>query len=78
MVQCLGLGALTARAWVWSPVGELRSHKPCSTAGKKKKSLRGCALHVYNGYLLVVRLRVIFLSVLFSEYLMFNKTLRMN
>ena len=35
MVQWLGLGAFTAGAWVRSLVGELRSHKPHSEAGKK-------------------------------------------
>ena len=37
--QWLRLGAFIARIWVQSLVGELRSHKPHSTAkkGKKKK-----------------------------------------
>ena len=37
MVQWLGLGAFTAVAQVQSLVGELRSHKPCGAAKKKKK-----------------------------------------
>ena len=35
MVQGVGLGAFTARTWVQSLVGELRSHKPCGMAKKK-------------------------------------------
>ena len=34
----LGFGAFTAKAWVQSPVRELRSCKPCDTAQLKKKS----------------------------------------
>ena len=37
-VQWLGLSTFTAWAWVRSLVGELRSHKPHSTAKKKKKT----------------------------------------
>ena len=37
-VKWLGLSAFTAVAQVQSLVGELRSHKPHSTAKKKKKS----------------------------------------
>ena len=38
-VQWLGLRAFTAVAWVQSLVRELRSHKPGSTAKKKKKRM---------------------------------------
>ena len=34
----LGKGALTARAGVQSLVRKLKLHKPCSMAGKKKKT----------------------------------------
>ena len=37
MVQWLGLGTFTARAWVQSLVRELRSHKMHGTAKKKKE-----------------------------------------
>ena len=37
MVQWLGLGTFTARPWVQSLVKELRSHKLCGEAKKKKK-----------------------------------------
>ena len=40
MVQWLGLGAFNARTWVQSLVGELRSHKLCGEAKKKKKGKR--------------------------------------
>ena len=36
--QWLRLGAFIARIWVQSLVGELRSHKPHSTAKKGKKN----------------------------------------
>ena len=36
MVQCLWLSTFTAVAWVQSLVRELRSHKPCGVAKKKK------------------------------------------
>ena len=38
MVQWLGLSAVSARAWVQSLVGELRSPMPCSRLGGKKKN----------------------------------------
>ena len=37
MVQWLELSALTARSWVQSLVGELRSHKLSSKVKKKKE-----------------------------------------
>ena len=37
MVQWLGLCVLTARDRVQSLVGELRAHKSCSTAKKKRE-----------------------------------------
>ena len=37
VVQWLGLGAFTAVAQVQSLIGELKSHKPCGMAKKKKK-----------------------------------------
>ena len=37
VVQWLGLGTFTAVARAQSLVGELRSHKPCDMAKKKKK-----------------------------------------
>ena len=40
MVQWLGLGAFIAGAWVQSLVGELRFHKPCSEAKRKKKAIK--------------------------------------
>ena len=36
MVQWLGCGTFTAIAWVQPLVGEIRSHKPLSTAQKNK------------------------------------------
>ena len=39
MAQWLGLGAVTAVAWVQSLVRELRSCKPCGVARKKKELL---------------------------------------
>ena len=39
VIQWLGLHAFTARAWVQSLVGELRSHKPFSVGKKKKKKI---------------------------------------
>ena len=41
MVQWVGLGAFTARTWDQSLVGELRSHKPCGMAKKRKKKYQG-------------------------------------
>ena len=38
MVQGVGLGAFTARTWVQSLVEELRSHKPCGMAKKRKNT----------------------------------------
>ena len=38
VVQWSGFSAFTARAWVQSLVGELRSHKPHGMAEKKKKN----------------------------------------
>ena len=37
-MQWLEIGALTARAGVQSLVSKLKLHKPCSMAGKKKKT----------------------------------------
>lgn len=37
-VPRLGLGILTVRSWVQSPVRELRSHRPHRVVKKKKKS----------------------------------------
>ena len=39
VVQWLGLGAFTARAWVRSLVRELSSYKPKGEAKKKKKKI---------------------------------------
>ena len=36
------------RAWVWSLIGELRLHKPCSTAKKKKKKAYTFRLSKYT------------------------------
>ena len=46
-VQWLGLHAFTARGRVQSLVGELRSHKLCSGAKKKKASVV-CQHSIYN------------------------------
>ena len=37
VVQWLGLSAVTARAWIQSPVRELRSRFPCGVTKLKKK-----------------------------------------
>ena len=47
MVQWLGLGAFTAGTRVQSLVGELRSHKLCSAA-KKKKTTKFCGDTIDN------------------------------
>ena len=39
VVLWLGLSAFTARAWVQSLVGELRTHKPDGMASKRKIAL---------------------------------------
>ena len=49
-VQSLGLSTFTMVALVQSLVRELRSHKPCSVAKKKKKIIY--ILYIYNGILL--------------------------
>ena len=52
MVQWLEFSELTARAWVQSLVGELRSHKLSSKVKKKKKKERnkeiGVSTQVYH------------------------------
>ena len=39
VVLWLGLSTFSARAWVQSLVGELRTHKPCGVASKRKTAL---------------------------------------
>ena len=56
VVQTLGLGTLTARTPVWSLVGEIRSHKLCSTAKKiTKGNFKNNPLSIINKHELIRR-----------------------